>query len=404
MIYHGNEPFITVILEDRSNRGLNIMKYKKTNKIKYTPGKLKPYSFRLYVGVNELNGAVIHRQRSFKTYEEALEALVTMKKAVKRGEFISSKKRYKFHDLVDLWLPQYRTTVKPSTYTVVNQLVHKHILGSLGGFYLDKLTVIKCQSIVNEWFKKYPKSYKRIYTYARKILDYGWRMELITSNPMAKVIKPRLKEEPKPFTNYYSKTELNLFLNACKKYNNPIYYTYFRLLAYTGLRPSEALALKWSDINIFNQSISVSRSVDTKEHNEIVIDKPKTKFSIRTIDIDDGTLKVLKEWHKYTNSKLVKLKDGYVFNNPNRPEGVFVRQDVRRWDYDIANANQLRYISPHGFRHTHASMLFSAGVQAKDVQERLGHSTIRTTLDLYVHLGKQHKKKAVSKFATFMEG
>lgn len=374
---------------------------KKLNKIIYTPGKSKPYSFRLYVGVNELNGATIHRQRSFKTYDEALDALAKMKKAVKKGEFIPDNKRYRFSDLVDMWLPQYKTTVKPSTYTTVNQLVHKHILGSLGGFYLDKLTVIKCQTIVNRWFDRYPKSYRRIFAYARKILDYGWRMELINSNPMAKVIKPRLKEDPHPFTNYYSKDELCLFLNACKKYNNPIYYTYFRLLAYTGLRPSEALALKWTDIDIFSQSISVSRSVDTKEHNKIVIDKPKTKFSIRTIDIDDGTLKTLKKWHNFTRSN-VAFNSEYIFCNPKRPEGVFVRQDVRRWDYNIAATNKLRYISPHGFRHTHASMLFSAGVQAKDVQERLGHSTIRTTLDLYVHLGKQRKKKAVSKFAKFM--
>ena len=379
------------------------MEKEKLNKIKYTPGKAKPYSFRLYVGINELNGATIHRQRSFKTYDEALAALAKMKKSIKEGTFIKNNKRYRFSDLVTLWLPQYKITVKPSTYTTVSQLVNKHILSSMGSYFLDKLTVLKCQTVVDRWFKKYPKSYRRIFVYARKILDFGWRMELISSNPMAKVIKPRLREDPKPFTNYYNKEELNQFLNACKKYSNKIYYTYFRLLAYTGLRPSEALGLKWSDVNIFNKSISVSRSVDTKEHNKVVIDKPKTKFSIRTIDIDDSTLEVLRRWRDATKSNIGNTRSEYVFNNPNRPEGVFVRQDARRWDYNIAVANHLRYISPHGFRHTHASMLFSAGVRAKDVQERLGHSTIRTTLDLYIHLGKQHKKKAVAKFATFME-
>lgn len=381
------------------------MKSELTKQIKYNPDKRKPYSYRIFVGKNEMTGSYMHRQKSFKTFDEALESLIKLKKSLEDGTFQTTSKRYRYSDLVKLWLPQYKQTVKSSTYATVSQLVNKHILPSLGKFYLDKLSVVKCQKVVNTWFADYPGSYNRIYAYARKIIEYGRHLELIKSNPMNKIIKPRAKQEAKPFTNYYTKEELNNFLKACKDYGQPLYYTYFRLLAYTGLRPSEALALRWSDINIFSATLSVRRTVDTKEHNKVVIDTPKTAHSIRTIDIDPSTIKLLTSWHRSNDNKVVKINNGddYVFYNPKRPEGVFVRQDASRWDTKICELYKLRHISPHGFRHTHASMLFSAGAKPKEVQERLGHSTIKTTMDLYVHLGKGDKKQTVAKFADYMK-
>ena len=137
----------------------------------------------------------------------------------------------------------------------------------------------------------------------------------------------------------------------------------------------------------------------------MVIDAPKTVNSIRTIDIDPSTVNLLRTWHRKNNTKVVTLNngDGYVFYNPKRSEGVFVRQDASRWDAEICDAYNLRHISPHGFRHTHASMLFSAGAKPKEVQERLGHSTIKTTMDMYVHLSQADKKQTVAKFANYME-
>ena len=381
------------------------MKSKLTKQIKYNPDKRKPYSYRIFVGKNELTGAYMHRQKSFKTFDEALESLVKLKKSLEDGTFQTTTKRYKYSDLVKLWLPQYKQTVKQSTYATVSQAIDNHILPSLGKFYLDKLSVVKCQKVVNDWFADYPGSYNRLYAYARKILEYGIHLEIINSNPMSKIIKPRAKKEAKVFTNYYSKEELTKFLESCKKYGQPLYYTYFRLLAYTGLRPSEALALKWSDINFFKSTLSVNRTVDTKEHNKVVIDAPKTVNSIRTIDIDPSTVNLLRTWHRKNNTKVVTLNngDGYVFYNPKRSEGVFVRQDASRWDAEICDAYNLRHISPHGFRHTHASMLFSAGAKPKEVQERLGHSTIKTTMDMYVHLSQADKKQTVAKFANYMK-
>ena len=377
-------------------------KNKLSKYIKYAADKKKPYSYRIYVGVDERTGTTLHRQKSFATYDEALESLVELKKSLKNKTFLVTDKRYKMCDLIELWLPRYKKTVKQSTYASIKQIIDKHIIPCLGNYYLDKLSVMKCQKVVEKWYKECPVSYNKIYAYARKIIDFGWRLELVASNPMAKVIKPRKKRTTDQFDNYYSKVELIQFLEACKQMDNQMYYTYFRLLAYTGLRASEGLALRWSDINQFNATLKVQRSVDTKEHNKIVIDTPKTITSCRTIDLDKGTLDTLIEWYHQNKIVNVKNKDGYIFFNPRRPEGVFTRQDARRWDYEIATSHNLRYITPHGFRHTHASMLFAAGVDSKDIQERLGHSSNKTTMDMYVHLGEKQKKQSANKFAEFM--
>ena len=63
----------------------------------------------------------------------------------------------------------------------------------------------------------------------------------------------------------------------------------------------------------------------------------------------------------------------------------------------------MKWITTHGFRHTHASLLFEAGATIKDVQVRLGHSDIQTTMDVYTHVSKAAKEKLAEKFNSFID-
>lgn len=128
----------------------------------------------------------------------------------------------------------------------------------------------------------------------------------------------------------------------------PALLRFFRLLAYTGLRSSEALGLRWSDINIFNSTLSVRRTVTNDEHWGVVIDTPKTAGSTRTIDLDSSTIELLQSWHKSNDNKVITLtnRKNYVFFNATRPEGVFIHQDARYWDKSVCHKYGLRYITP----------------------------------------------------------
>lgn len=375
--------------------------------IKHSKGKKLPYSFRIYVGVDRLTGATKHKQMSFKTRNQALKKLVEIKKAVDSGTYQSPVKKQTFKDVVDLWLPRYQETVKPSTYATIKQVIDKHIIPALGRYIVDQIDVMLCQRTVDQWHKDIPNSMRRYFFYARRILDFAVSLELIDSNPMAKVIVPSVPKTSNVAKKVYTIDELQTFLKCAKEYGEPMYYVYFTLLAYTGMRPSEALGVRWSDIDFENGVLHLLRTVDTVEHNQVVIDKPKTKKSIRDIDLDDETIQILRNWRSSMRhqQKIISLDptDDYVFYNPNRAEHVYVRQQADAWDHKIADEFGIRFISPHGFRHTHASILYDIGEQPKDIQERLGHSTVRTTMDMYTHLSDKRKRESVNHFAQAMQ-
>ena len=93
--------------------------------------------------------------------------------------------------------------------------------------------------------------------------------------------------------------------------------------------------------------------------------------------------------------------DNLVFANT---KGTYtVLSKPQRWDNAICKKYELRHIKVHGFRHTHASLLFDAGVSMKDVKERLGHSDITTTMNIYTHVTKKEAKKTAVSFANYME-
>ena len=76
---------------------------------------------------------------------------------------------------------------------------------------------------------------------------------------------------------------------------------------------------------------------------------------------------------------------------------------VEKWNKAICNKHHLRHIKLHGFRHTHASLCFEAGLAIGDVKNRLGHASIRTTMDVYTHVTKTKEKESADKFSRFME-
>lgn len=182
-------------------------------------------------------------------------------------------------------------------------------------------------------------------------------------------------------------------------------YAFFRLLAYSGMRKGEALALTWKDINFNKNTISINKTVTMVENNKLVIQTPKTLSSIRIIYMDDETMSVLKKWRSkqshilYMDGK-TSLNDRLLFSkndgsllHPTRPNN---------WMHQLTKRYGLKYISCHGFRHTHASILFQAGATIKEVQNRLGHADAKTTLNVYTHVTQKEQNETALKFANYL--
>lgn len=203
---------------------------------------------------------------------------------------------------------------------------------------------------------------------------------------------------------------MQYFFECLENIGDKRYIAFFRLLAYTGIRRGEAMGLKWSDFDVENQTLSIKRGLFFDEVNKkILVQSPKTKTSVRTLDIDLRTSKILQAWHSDQQQRFIKiaintLSNGqYIFtqDKTNRLLAPSRANDWLRWVYKHY-PNQ-RKIAIHGFRHTHASLLFEAGATIKQVQERLGHSNSKTTLDIYTHITKKAEQDTAEKFAKFMD-
>lgn len=246
-------------------------------------------------------------------------------------------------------------------------------------------------------------------SYAAKVLDFAIKRGYIQVNPFALIDMPNnLKntyDDAYEFENFYTKEQLNTFLKCMGQENNFKAYTLFRLLAYSGIRKGEALALTWNDVDFKDNEIRINKALSRGKDNILYIKATKTRTA-RTLTMDPETMNILKMWKKQQQQDYLILgfntlqKKQLVFSNDQNE--LLQPTKTRKWLEHILTKYQLPKITTHGFRHTHCSILIEAGVAQKDVQDRLGHTDIKTTMNIYAHVSQQAKDGAINKFANYM--
>lgn len=366
------------------------------------------YLFQTYLGIDPLTGKERRTtRRGFKTMKEAKQAERNLLLDVEENGLPSAERSQlsnpTFKELSDLWLENYKTTVKPSTFENVRSKVEKMTEEHFKEMKLKKITVAYCQKVVIELSKSYV-LYNHYLSVINRIFKYAVLMDVINSNPFDKVIKPKSRQTQRK-GNFLTKGELKEFLKLAQTATLYYFFPMVHLMSYTGLRQGEALALKWSDIDFENRKITVDKTaVRIKERQ--TLQTPKTKNSKRVISIDPTTLTILKSWKKdqikiyFKNGKHFEGDENFIFTNQ-RGEWVHIHNFIRYFNRFIAD-HKFKPITPHGLRHTHASLLFSAGVEPKNISDRLGHSTVQITLDLYTHITEEQRTDTVDKLLEYM--
>ena len=374
----------------------------------------KVYRANVYLGVDQVTGKKVKTKVTGRTQKEvkqkATQEKIAFQKAGSTRQKASTIKNYQ--ELANLWLESYKNTVKPNTQGNVRKLIDNHILPIFGAYKLDKLTTPLIQSIINELADKTNRGekgaflhYDKIHALNKRILQYGVTMQAIPSNPARDVVLPRNtqkakrqkvkhfdNEELKKFLAYLDNLDLNKF-RYC--YENTLY----KFLLATGCRINEALALSWSDIDLDNAVVHITKTLNYKQETN----SPKSKASYRDLDIDQATVTMLKvykvrqiqEAWKIGKTESVVFSD-FIHEYPNNR----TLQTRLRTHFKRANVTNIGF---HGFRHTHASLLLNSGIPYKELQHRLGHSTLSMTMDIYSHLSKESAKKAVSFYETALK-
>lgn len=365
------------------------------------------YRFRLYTGYNEMTGKKRYiKRQGFKDEKTASDELLKIRYLVMTKQYYKDIQSGIFSDLLDEWLTMYKETVKPSTFASTKARIKFHIRPYFKNIKVDKINLRMCQDFTNKVYKKTPLGYGYIISIVKRVLDYAIRLQMIESNPMQYVIKPKKPKQiiENKHGNFYNVEELKTFLKTAKEYDIKK-YTFFRLLAYTGMRKGEMLALTWKDIDLKNKAVTVNKTMAIVGKKR-TIQTPKTETSNRLISLDNETINILKEW-KTVQAKLL-LMLGYNAMNQGQlvfsssKNGLIAPYIVGKWLKTIAKKASLQPITVHGFRHTHASILFKSGLDVKQIQKRLGHKKIETTLDIYTHLSDEDTKETGAIFANYV--
>lgn len=366
------------------------------------------YLFQTYLGIDPITGKERRTtRRGFKTMKEAKQAERNLLLDVEENGLSSNQSDSfqdpTFEELAQLWLENYKTTVKPSTFENVRSKVEKMTEEHFKELKLKKITVAYCQRVIIELSKTYV-LYNHYLSVINRIFKYAVLMDILDSNPFDKVIKPKSRQTQRK-GNFLTKEELKEFLKLAQNTTLSYFFPLVHLMSYTGLRQGEALALKWSDIDFENKKITVNKTAARIKEKQI-LQTPKTKNSKRVISIDPATLSILKGWKKdqikiyFKNGKHFEGDDNFIFTNQ-RADWVHIHNFIRYFKRFIAD-HKLKQITPHGLRHTHASLLFSAGVEPKNISDRLGHSTVQITLDLYTHITEEQRSDTVDKLLEYM--
>ena len=294
-------------------------------------------------------------------------------------------------EIAEAWKEYKRPYVKQSTMAAYVLILENHVLPDFGDN--DSLHEHDVQAFV---LKKIEhglsvKSVKDILIVLKMVMKFGVKNEWM--NHYEWDIKFPVNSQPK---------ELEVLSVANhKKILDYVQhnFTFMSLGIYislsTGLRIGEICALKWSDINVADGTITVQRTIERiymvegeKKHTQLVINTPKTVNSCREIPISKELLAMVKPMKKVVNA------DFYVLTNEDKPTEPRTYRNYYNRLMEKLDIPKLKY---HGLRHSFATRCIEAGCDYKTVSVLLGHSNISTTLNLYVHPNMEQKKRCINK-------
>ena len=255
-------------------------------------------------------------------------------------------------------------------------------LRQIQSFYLHEAETLKNTSIL------------RFHANLHKALKYAVRIDLIASNPVDKVDRPK----PQAFmASYYSAEEMEKLFEAAQGHKLELI---IQLAAFYGLRRAEVMGLRWEAIDFEAKTLTIRHIVTSTriDGKKILVeaDRAKTKSSLRTLPLVDPIaerLKAVKEQQEYNQKICGNCYNqeylGYVFVDA---MGNLIQPDSVTTGFpQLLKENGLRRIRFHDLRHSCASLLLKEGVPMKQIQEWLGHSDISTTANIYAHLDSQSK-------------
>ena len=365
--------------------------YQEKDKSKWTKDGRSWY-FRCYY--TDIYG--ISRQKQSKFYKTKNEAKIAESEfSIKTKSTDEKDYSIKFEFIFNEWLAYKKTQVKSTTYYGIKKNTQKHILQFFKDFKLYSIktnTILAWKDHIEDTIKttNYQNS---MIGYLKEILDYAINNYDFDRKVASKLHKNKTEEvkdtKENVDLNYWTYEEFNQFI---KVVDDDLYKIMFTFLYYTGLRLGEMIALTWNDINFKNKTLRINKTYADKVEGEIyIITSPKTNNSNRIVDLDDNLIKLLKKHYEHEKRVYNFNKDIFMFGNHIHISPTTFRRRL----YNYIDVAKVKTITPHGFRHSHVSLLINLGCDSRDVADRVG-DTIEVIESTYYHMFPSKKARTVT--------
>lgn len=301
---------------------------------------------------------------------------------------------------LDRWLEATKSRVAPRTYDRYSEIVRLHILPSLGRVQLGKLRPLQLEDLYQrlEANGLSRQTILHVHRVLFTALKQGVRWQLVTRNVAEAVSPPRpVRRHVAPFTSQHAAAVLAAVAETDLA-------PAVALALGTGMRRGEVLGLRWSDVDLTGGEARITQTLQATADGVCFV-PPKTHRSARTIALPPFVLDALKQQRSRQGTR--RLAAGEAWQDlglvVDRGDGAPLppwalsqrfRSLMKRSDIDL---------SFHGLRHAHASLMLEAGIHLKIVSERLGHSSIGITADLYTHMAKALDQDAAVKLGNLLD-
>ena len=300
-------------------------------------------------------------------------------------------KTWTLQDFAEEFFELQKTQIRP--HTLERNIMHynNHIAPYFGKKELGNITPLEIERWQNQLLQKYKHlTVQKFRSILFSIYDKALHNDLVLKNPLEKVTAPKVQnnikiEEINPFTE----KELNQIIEHANGYMK----NFIKLMAATGMRPGEIIALKWSDIDFEKRTIKVERTrLRAKKGEDIVDGLTKTMSSNRFVDMLNATYDALIAQSKLTN------ESEYIFLN---------QSNMPFYNHDIIGVNFRKTLKQSGvkarplynLRHTFASQMISKGADITWVSKMLGHKDVSITLKIYTKFIQEDDETRLKKIA-----
>lgn len=307
-----------------------------------------------------------------------------------KNEIKSNNNLHTFSEWIDLWLERKQASVKESTYVRYKNNIEKHIRPSLGNLNTELIDTETLQRFVSEKISGglSEKTITDIIIILKNILKYSKANGEHINCDFSQIVIKRKFHEMRVLSIDEERRLNKVIFNNTDKYKMGVL-----ICLYTGIRIGELCALQWKNISFTDKTLKVEKTMqrlqceNVEEKTKITITTPKSISSYRIIPLPDFLVSILKRY-KSSNEEFVLAQDNKSYVEPRTMQNHFKKYIE---EAKIADANF------HCLRHTFATRCIESDFEIKSLSEILGHSSVKITLDKYVHVTLQMKRNNMSK-------